>query len=556
MTQEQALDILKSGASVFLTGEPGSGKTHTINNYVSYLRAQGIVPAKTASTGIAATHIGGMTIHSWSGIGIKKELTKEDLDRIAGNEYVARRIRKAKILIIDEISMLDGATLEMVEAVCRKALASPAPFGGLQVIFVGDFFQLPPISKELQTFQFAFQSGAWAKVNPVVCYLTEQYRQNDPAFLSTLSAIRSNDLKDEHIKHLDSRVIAEESMPRGVTKLFAHNADVDRMNAAALAQLSGKTFTFFMSSRGFGPAVEGLKRSCLSPEKLELKIGASVMFTKNNPGEGFVNGTLGHVVGFYKDGGYPIVRAQSGAMIHVEPMEWTLEDGGSIKARVEQMPLRLAWAMTIHKSQGMTLDAAVMDLSAVFEFGQGYVALSRVRNLSGLYLLGYNSKALSVHPIILNEDQKFRAASSREAEALGALRREELGRRQNNFITSLEGKINRAARHTEPKAKKIRVDTHGVTMALFKEGKNVIEIANARGLSPTTILSHLENLFIKNKIGREDLARLLRPEIAAALPRIQEVFREFNDGKLSPVFEKFGGVYSYDDLRLARALME
>ena len=147
MNQSDALKILKTGANVFLTGEPGSGKTYTINQYVSYLHSHSIEPAITASTGIAATHIGGMTIHSWSGIGIRSRLSTSDLKSIATNQYVKKRIGKAKILIIDEISMLPPQTLQMVEAICREVKDSPEPFGGMQVVLVGDFFQLPPVCK-------------------------------------------------------------------------------------------------------------------------------------------------------------------------------------------------------------------------------------------------------------------------------------------------------------------------------------------------------------------------------------------------------------------------
>src|SRR6185437_4780283 len=150
MTQAQALTILQTGANVFLTGEPGAGKSHTTRAYVAWLREHCLEPAITASTGIAATHIGGMTIHSWAGIGIKKSLSQYDLDRIASTEHVVKRVRRTKILIIDEVSMLGPETLGMVDAVCRTILSSSRPFGGLQVVLVGDFFQLPPIQKNVQ----------------------------------------------------------------------------------------------------------------------------------------------------------------------------------------------------------------------------------------------------------------------------------------------------------------------------------------------------------------------------------------------------------------------
>ena len=182
MTQDEALAILKTGLNVFLTGEPGSGKTHTINQYVAWLRERGVEPAVTASTGIAATHINGMTIHSWSGIGIKRDMTDYDIELIHSREKTARRIVEAKVLIIDEISMLDAATLGSVDRVLRtlrrRTLQAEQPFGGLQVIFVGDFFQLPPVSKNEQA-KFAFESSAWKEANPVICYLSEQHRQED-----------------------------------------------------------------------------------------------------------------------------------------------------------------------------------------------------------------------------------------------------------------------------------------------------------------------------------------------------------------------------------------
>jgi replicative DNA helicase len=164
MTQGEALTILKTGANVFLTGEPGSGKTHTINEFVSWLRASGIEPSVTAATGIAATHVAGMTLHSWSGIGISESLSKADVDRIASKEHIARRIAKASVLIIEEISMLSAATFEMADAICREVRRVDAPFGGLTVILVGDFFQLPPVSRGREV-GFAYTSKTWRDLN-------------------------------------------------------------------------------------------------------------------------------------------------------------------------------------------------------------------------------------------------------------------------------------------------------------------------------------------------------------------------------------------------------
>lgn len=453
MTQDQALLIMKTGANVFLTGEPGSGKTHTLNEYVAYLRERGIEPAITASTGIAATHIGGMTIHSWSGIGIKTNLSGYDLDRIASSEYIAKRILRARVLIIDEISMLTSKMFSMVDNVCREIRQNREPFGGIQVVVVGDFFQLPPITKieaernaqstlieESSGSHFAYDSSVWQKLNPVICYLTDQYRQDDHDFFSLLSAIRGGNFDNNHLRHIEARRIERHSAPDGVPKLFSHNIDVDRVNGEMLAKLPGDLNAFAMSSQGADALIAALKKGCLSPEMLHLKIGASVMFTKNNLKERFANGTLGVVLGFDKVSGYPLIKARDGKRITVEPMDWTVEENGRARARIRQLPLRLAWAITVHKSQGMSLDEAVMDLSQVFEFGQGYVALSRLRRLSGLYILGWNERAFQVHPEVLAKDESFRAASEEAETEFSKVPLAELTKMHENFILACGGK--------------------------------------------------------------------------------------------------------------------
>ena len=451
MTQDEALRIMKTGANVFLTGEPGAGKTYTINKYVAYLRKHEINHAITASTGIAATHIGGMTIHSWSGIGIKETLNKYDLDRIASSEYICRRVRKTKVLIVDEISMLRAETLSMVDAVCREIKQNSEPFGGIQVILVGDFFQLPPIEKrnieqkqenllEERQGRFAYESNAWKRLSPIVCYISEQYRQDDASFLELLLAIRHDTVSDKHQNKIKSRYVMENKFPENITKLFSHNLDVDRVNNEKLAKIEMESFKFNMESIGSLPLVAALKKGCLSPEILILKKGAVVMCTKNNQKEHFVNGTLGTVVDFESFSKNPIIKTKNSRNIVITPMDWTVEDNGKIKAKITQVPLRLAWAMTVHKSQGMSMDAAVMDLSSVFEYGQGYVALSRVRRLDGLYLLGCNEHALKVHPQILEQDSVFQNESKETQKTFDVLGAEEIKKMHKNFVLAMSGK--------------------------------------------------------------------------------------------------------------------
>ncbi len=469
MTQKEALDILKTGANVFLTGEPGAGKTHTINEYVNYLRNSDVEVAITASTGIAATHIGGMTIHSWSGIGIKSKLDKYDLDKISSNEYVSKRIRRAKVLVIDEISMLSSGTLSMVDAVCREVNNTHEAFGGLQVIFVGDFFQLPPIIKrpleqeqQISFFTnepepiFACDCPAWESAKPIICYITEQYRQDDKDFLEILSAIRKDTFNKEHLEQIQLRKVERNNLPEKIPKLYSHNLDVDSVNTITLSKIENTTETFTTTSQGADVLVAILQKGCLSPENLYLKIGAEVMFTKNNLKEGFVNGTLGTVIGFQVGSKYPIVRIRNGKLITVEPMEWSVEENGKIKAKINQIPLRLAWAITVHKSQGMSMDAAIMDLSDVFEYGQGYVALSRVRRLSGLHLIGFNKKAFQVHPDILLKDKKFHEQSKEAERVFGEVTPEELTKMHNNFITASGGRALKVRLTKKSKTKPIK----------------------------------------------------------------------------------------------------
>jgi hypothetical protein len=573
MTQDSALQILKTGANVFLTGEPGSGKTHTINQYVNYLRSCGIEPAITASTGIAATHIGGMTIHSWSGIGIRNELTSRDLDTLCQNERLVKRIVATQILIIDEISMLSAQTLNMIERVCRAIRNPGQPFGGLQVVLVGDFFQLPPVFKRAnQNFNnqtvidggqdlaslFAYRSSAWAALKPVVCYLTEQHRQADKVFAGVLSALRSGDLDDEHMALLDNCRKAGGSVEQ-CTRLFPHNADVDRLNDIELNKLQTETRIFEMSGRGKPVLIETLKRNCLSPDILRLKVGARVMFTKNSMEDGFFNGTTGTVTGFSKTSGQPEIKITSGRTIEVEPAEWAIEDSGKVLARVMQLPLRLAWAITVHKSQGMSLDSAVIDLSQAFEYGQGYVALSRLRTLAGLQLLGFNQRALEVHPDVREIDGEFRGQSDAAEEAIDQMTNDECATLQENFITARGGKIGRG--RAKPKSAK-RGDTYNVTKEMILKKLSLAAIVQERGLVIGTIVGHVETLL---ESGQLDLARDVARLIAEVIPdtdrmeRIKFILEKVNqrDGqmKLSPVREMLGDSFSFEEIRLVRLLV-
>ena len=431
MKQEEVLKVLKMGHSVYLTGEPGSGKTYVINKYISWLKKRGIWPAVTASTGIAASHLEGSTIHSWSGIGIKDQITPAILKQINKKGNIRRRFKKTDVLIIDEVSMLSSSFINILDLVARHFKRSPGePFGGMQVVFSGDFFQLPPVKEN----SYAFSSRSWEELCPVVCYLNEQHRHGDQDFLKILSAIRRGDVNGDHKKRLNT---SSNWIEGDHLKLFTHNIDVDRINSEHLREIKSKEWIFEMTYKGNKSLAKSLICGCLAPETLRIKKGAKVIFVKNDKDKQYVNGTQGMVIDF--NNGIPIIQIKSGQKILADYVTWRLEEDERVLAEIKQIPLRLAWALTVHKSQGMTLDEVEMDLSQCFVPGQGYVALSRLRSLKGLYLRGLNSMALQIDSRVTNADIVFRKRSELAHSRLMKLSDIEIEKRQKSFVSLCNG---------------------------------------------------------------------------------------------------------------------
>jgi ATP-dependent DNA helicase PIF1 len=449
MQQVDALNLLKMGKNIFLTGAAGSGKTFLLNQYIKYLKDNKIEVAVTASTGIAATHLHGVTIHSWSGIGIRDSFTKKDLDKLADSSRIQYNFKKCKVLIIDEISMLHKHQLDMVDEVTRYILESDEPFGGLQVILCGDFFQLPPVTSGAASDekQFAFEAAAWRDADFQVCYLQEQHRQGEDPLLDVLNDIRNGVAGEQTKIPLRTRYKKEPSAVVKATKLYTRNINVDAINEAELAKTPGDAKLFTMLTRGYKTLVEGLKKNCLAPEQLRLKVGAEVMFIKNDTLGAYMNGTRGVVTGFDKsENGWPIIQSYDNETIVAFPEDWKFEEDGVVRATISQVPLRLAWAITIHKSQGMTLDAAEIDLGDAFEPGMGYVALSRVRSLNGLKLMNLNEMALKVNSKVLLHDQVFRENSTLNVDAIKRLTSKKLTKQFEKTLLRFGAKIKKTPR--------------------------------------------------------------------------------------------------------------
>jgi ATP-dependent DNA helicase PIF1 len=461
--QREVIDALVRGENVFMTGCGGTGKSYVIGTLLDNLKGlTGRTVMRihvTAMTGCAALLLGhqAKTLHSWAGIMLGKGTVEELVTRIKRNRRSSQRWRGTDLLIIDEVSMLTRELLEKLDAIGQIVRRNTKPFGGIQLLLSGDFHQLPPVVKESErvgtgagagagasSSVFAFTSDRWPALIHRTIELTEIVRQQDPAFQKVLLEARTGTLSEESLGLLKSRVGLDwQGLRIKPTLLFPRRAEVDTINQANIGSLKGERHSYTAGVRwnigtssvpvyvshpplgfnvldeSFVRAVAKTDRDANYEEVLELCEGAQVMLLRNMPEHGLVNGSRGIVVGFDTVAPHAphveFLKQGSTVRIPISVAMWELEDNPNV-FRV-QLPLRLAWACTIHKAQGATLDCALVDIGrGTFESGQAYVALSRVRSLDGLYIHDFDPTAFRTNEEVLAFYRKIR-----EEEGLGAV---------------------------------------------------------------------------------------------------------------------------------------
>nr|XP_056701009.1 ATP-dependent DNA helicase PIF1 [Euleptes europaea] len=409
LTQEQSmvLNAVLSGKNVFFTGSAGTGKSFLLKKIVASLPPNSTYA--TASTGVAACQIGGTTLHAFAGIGSGKAPLHQCIE-LAQRSGVRLQWLNCHHLIIDEISMVDGEFFDKLEAVARTIRKCENPFGGIQLIICGDFLQLPPVSKGTEQSKFCFQAKSWRKCIHLNMELTKVQRQTDRDFISLLDAVRQGRCTEKVTKQLTATA-AHKVERDGIlaTRLCTHKDDVELTNTKRLQELSGEPRSF--KAVDSDPVlVKTLDAQCPVSSIIELKLGAQVMLTKNlDVSQGLVNGARGVVIDFETERkGLPKVRFLCGVTTVVGLERWVLKGPAGTHLTRQQLPLKLAWAISIHKSQGMSLDCVEISLARVFECGQAYVALSRARSLTGLRLLDFDPSVVKANSCVLQFYSRLR----------------------------------------------------------------------------------------------------------------------------------------------------
>lgn len=412
-TEEQTriISAVSSGRSVFITGSAGTGKTALLKHIIKLLKGSlgRSTVFVTASTGVAACALRGQTLHSFAGI--KNPGREASALDICMDKKACKRWKKVRALFIDEISMVDGELFDNLECIAREVRESGKTWGGIQLVVTGDFLQLPPIPRKgdcVSRKQFAFEADCWQSSFDLQNELTKVFRQSDERLVKVLQGIRKGEIGPADWEFLEQSCASDEPDP-SVVRLYPRNQDVNEVNTYRIEGLAAEGYTFSAADSGSDPWKRQVKLG-MAPDEIFLCKGARVMLIKNkNTSRGLVNGAVGTVVGFVKpedmvvsdlcsEGVLPVVKFDSGRTVVIEPETWYVVDGDSVVAQRKQIPLILAWALSIHKCQGMSLDSLHTDLTRSFGYGMVYVALSRVKSLSGLHLSGFDPTIIKAHP--------------------------------------------------------------------------------------------------------------------------------------------------------------
>lgn len=409
---DKIVEYIEEGKNVFVTGNAGTGKSYLLNKLK---KKYGDKLELTSTTGLAAVNIKGVTIHSWAGVGICNKDISKCVKDILIKKPIATKIRKCKMLAIDEISMMQGNTFSYIDLVLRQVRGNSKPFGGIQLLLFGDFFQLPPVEENEEGKDFCFETDVWKELELETVMLETIYRQTDKNFIKALNDIRIDKVDPDDIDLLKSREIDYDTSETSMLHIFSRNDEADNYNQKRFNSLESKTYTYDAISgvyRGKNFVEVGLndkeqmtmeifKKNCRALETLKLKVGCRVMLLINlDFDSGLINGACGDVTAL--DNNSVTVRFDNGVTEIIEPHKFESYYNEILQASITQYPLKLAYAITIHKSQGMTLDNVVVDCNRIFEEGQTYVALSRVKTLEGLYLKGFSPDKIKANPKVVD----------------------------------------------------------------------------------------------------------------------------------------------------------
>lgn len=533
--QSKALHLLESGSNVFLTGAAGTGKSFLLQQF---LRGKDWNEYPIlASTGTAAMLVNGRTFHSFFGLGIMEGGRDATVSRVLRNGHLHKRIQKAHCVIIDEISMLSGETLATAEEIARNVRESVRPWGGLRIIAVGDFAQLPPVQRGGGAVDWGFTHDVWRESHFSPAFLETPVRTNEPELLNALNSIREGNVSSDVIKFLQSRTVQPSDSFDG-TRLFPHRATADRYNHQRLDTLPGRENIFPTSYEGRGISIEQLKRQCPIPEEIHLKIGALVMLRKNDAQYpyAYVNGTLGTIMALAND--TLTIKLLDGKTIDVERATFSLIDGnGEEQASAYNFPITLAWASTIHKAQGASIDSLMISLTRLWESGHAYVALSRARSVKGLFIEQWDERSIFIDPLV----QDFYHSIRHEWEQISA------------SLPDTELKPSSASR-SRPTTKKARAKggNHKKTLPLLEQKIPLDKISQQLEWKEDTIIGHIEKLLLE-KVPLD--IEYLRPE-EYQFEQIAGAFYQHGMDALKPIYDACNGEYSYSEVKLVKLFLE